>query len=302
MRETQKTKNSIDGLFDIKQRFVDLNVIECGWEQCAPIKYVTAQKKNWYTLHIVESGKGTIEYEGKRVPLRTNDMFLVYPNQLVSYYPDPSAPWSYYWLCFEGLQADEMAGRTGMTPKRPYRQKNPHGDIMSYFAAAVEAFERKGKIVPECVGFLYVILGTLSDGSESMEVLSLQQRYVKEALLYIHFNFQFDISVADIAKNLRVSPNYLSNLFHEQMGMSTKQFIVKYRMEIAYKNLQRGNGRIKDVASSVGYADPLYFAKVFKKFYGKSPRDAWKDIQLRKTESEGDSAASALNIAKNQMI
>lgn len=271
-----KREKQINNLFDIKERFIDLNVIECGREQCAPIKYVAALAKTCYTLHIVENGKGYISYDGKTVPLRANDMFLIFPGQLVDYYPDSNAPWSYYWICFEGLKADEMALSTGMTAERPYRQQNPHRELMSYFSHAVETFEKKGQIVPECLGFLYVILGTLADGSEKMELLSTKQRYVKEALTYIYFNFAFNISVADIANNLRLTPNYLSMIFREETGMSPKQYISQYRMELAYKNLQKPGVLIKDVAEGVGFKDPLYFSKEFRKYWGVTPREAIK--------------------------
>ena len=285
-------KKQIGELFDVKQKFVDLNVIECGWEQCAPVKFVEAVKKDFYTIHFVENGKGVIEFRGKKIPLRANDLFVTFPGELISYYPDPKEPWGYYWMCFEGLQADELVGWTGMTRQRPCLRKSPQVNLKSYFASAIEAFEEKGQIVPECVGFLYVILGKLSDENNA-EGLSLQQRYVKEALTYIHFNFQFDISVTDIAKNLRVSPNYLSSLFQSQMGISTKEAITRARMEAALKNLQRPELRIKDVAAAVGYADPLYFSKVFRAFYGKTPREVRQE-QEKRTKSEKEGTEQAL--------
>ena len=80
-------------LYGRVHRFIDLNVITCGHEQCAPTKFVDVAKKDVYTIHVIESGKGYIEYNGNKVALSTNDVFFIYPGEMVSYYPDPKSPW-----------------------------------------------------------------------------------------------------------------------------------------------------------------------------------------------------------------
>lgn len=280
---TKKAVSPYDeNLYGRSHRFIDLNVITCGHEQCSSVKYVGGIEKDFYTIHIVESGKGYIEYDGKKVALRTNEIFIVYPGKLVSYYPDPKNPWSYYWMTFEGVQADELVGRIGADPQRPYLVNEMNRQVINHFAAAMEAFEKNGRIVTECVGYLYVILGELSFGLDR-NVLTMQQRYVKEALTFIYYNYNFDISVADIAKSLHISPNYLSTLFQSEVGMSTKQYLVKRRMEIALDHMKTRDMKIKDIAADVGYSDPLYFSKVFKNYYGKTPKEAIRELRQQDT-------------------
>lgn len=259
--------------------FLDLNVIECGTEQCVPTKYVRGMKKKFFTLHIIENGKGFIVCKGKKLSLTTQDMFIIFPGEEIDYYPDSSEPWSYYWMCFEGLQADALVRQTGLSEEKPYFKKAVNREIMRYFTGAIDAFERKGAIVVECVGFLYVILGMLNRNGNNSGLVKSQDRYVKEVILFIYFNFNFNITTDDIAQNLHLSPNYLCSIFKKQMKMSLKQFLTQYRMNEAYKFMQENKpGQIKDLAKRVGYSDQLYFSKVFKKMYGKTPKEMWAQI------------------------
>jgi len=264
-------RNQLFSLYDVQRRFVDLTVVECGHEQCAPIKRVDGVAKKVYTLHIVESGKGVIEFDGVTKELRANDIFVIYPGQETSYFPDENSPWSYLWIVFEGIQADELVSATGFCRSVPYMHIARDSGVLAALANAVNAYESKGKIVTECVGYLYVLLGLLEGMAGSAQELSAKQRYIKEALMFIHFNWHFNITIGDIAHNLRVSLNYLSAIFREVVGVSPKQYLFRYRMERAHKMLQQPDVKVKDVAKNVGYKDQLHFGREFKRHWGYPP-------------------------------
>ena len=271
-------KTKLFSLFDIQRKFVDLSIIECGREQCTSIKHVNAVAKKVYTIHIIESGIGFINYNGQEHELRHNDLFINFPNQLLEYYPDKDNPWSYFWIVFEGIQSDDLVLDTGLTKALPYIHLNNETDIMNYFFKAVDAYERKGEIGIESIGYLYLILAQLSNLSNKTEELELKQRYIKEAVMFIHFNMQFNITISDIAYNLRISPNYLSTIFKEIIGQSPKQYLGQMRMERAIKLLKRSNIKVKQVALDVGYKDQLHFSREFKKYWGYSPSLAKKEL------------------------
>ena len=104
------------------------------------------------------------------------------------------------------------------------------------------------------------------------QLISKSSIAVQLAKDYIKNNYQFDISIEDIAKNTNVTPNHLSLIFKKEEGMTTKRYLTKVRMSTAMSLLQSGKIRIKDVASMVGYPNQLHFSSEFKKYYGKSPK------------------------------
>jgi two-component system response regulator YesN len=74
--------------------------------------------------------------------------------------------------------------------------------------------------------------------------------------------------VADAAQ---VSAAYLSRLFSEHLKTNFVDYLTELRMEKAEKLILEGKMNIKEVAFAVGYQDPNYFSKIFKKTTGMLP-------------------------------
>jgi len=68
-----------------------------------------------------------------------------------------------------------------------------------------------------------------------------------------------------------VSPAYLSRLFGEHMNSSFIDYLTVLRIERAEKLIRENRSSIKEVSFAVGYQDPNYFSKIFRKIVGISP-------------------------------
>jgi two-component system response regulator YesN len=80
-----------------------------------------------------------------------------------------------------------------------------------------------------------------------------------------------NLSVASIAQTVCISPNYLSRIFHQQMGKTCVEFMTECRLEEAKKLLQLTSHKNYEIAEKVGYANAHYFSSMFKKNVGMSP-------------------------------
>ena len=80
-----------------------------------------------------------------------------------------------------------------------------------------------------------------------------------------------NLTVKDTANALTVNANYLSTLFHNEMGMTFIDFVNKERTNQAAALLKHTNLQIQQIASAVGYNNTSYFAKQFLRFQGVSP-------------------------------
>ena len=74
-------------------------------------------------------------------------------------------------------------------------------------------------------------------------------------------------------RTLPFSAEYLCKKFQKELGCTPNQYLVRLRMEHAEKMLQqRAYGlSIKEIAEACGYADALYFSRVFRVATGRSP-------------------------------
>lgn len=91
------------------------------------------------------------------------------------------------------------------------------------------------------------------------------------AVTYIKEHLADNLTVKDTAKALTVNANYLSTLFHKDMGITFIDFVNRERTKQAAALLQHTNLQIQQIASAVGYNNTSYFAKQFLRFQGISP-------------------------------
>jgi two-component system response regulator YesN len=94
--------------------------------------------------------------------------------------------------------------------------------------------------------------------------------FVDRAVMYIKTNYQKEISLGSIAKEIKISPYYLSKLFRKHTGKTCTELIAEERIEAAKKMLIQ-NYSSKETCFQVGFNSQNYFVKIFKKYVGVTP-------------------------------
>lgn len=82
-----------------------------------------------------------------------------------------------------------------------------------------------------------------------------------------------ELSTKNLADQVFLTTSYLSGLFKKETGGNISDFIRSVRIEAAKLKLRESNDSLKEISEKVGYTDPNYFAKMFKKEVGRSPSD-----------------------------
>ena len=88
---------------------------------------------------------------------------------------------------------------------------------------------------------------------------------------FIKENIKTELELEKVASNFGLSVYYFSRTFKEVTGTNFSDYINKCRIDIAKELLSNGEMNVKEVCYKVGYNDPNYFSKVFKKYEGVSP-------------------------------
>lgn len=91
---------------------------------------------------------------------------------------------------------------------------------------------------------------------------------IKKANDYIENHFSDEITLDSIAKEVNLSPYYFSHFYKEETGINFIDQLIAVRIEKAKEYLSKTDASIKDVSKQVGYVDPNYFSKLFKKITG----------------------------------
>lgn len=91
---------------------------------------------------------------------------------------------------------------------------------------------------------------------------------------YIHQHLgDRELSLNLLAELVSLSPAYLSSLFSKNISCTVGQYITERRMERARELLADPRYKLYEVAEKVGYEDPKYFSRTFKKVIGVSPKE-----------------------------
>ncbi|MGE7023866.1 helix-turn-helix domain-containing protein [Solibacillus cecembensis] len=80
-----------------------------------------------------------------------------------------------------------------------------------------------------------------------------------------------DLSLILVAEKLRITPNYLSQLFSKKQGVTFKRYLQQYRIQKAEKMLLETDYPISEIAEMNGFIDSNYFIKVFREHTSLTP-------------------------------
>ena len=90
---------------------------------------------------------------------------------------------------------------------------------------------------------------------------------------YLDEHYAGNISLESVADSIALSAPYLSRLFSSQIGKTFIDYLTDLRIAKACQLLREGKLSIKEVSSAVGYSDPNYFSRIFKRVIGKTPSE-----------------------------
>ncbi|AEV30189.1 response regulator containing CheY-like receiver domain and AraC-type DNA-binding domain [Sphaerochaeta pleomorpha str. Grapes] len=111
-------------------------------------------------------------------------------------------------------------------------------------------------------------------------VVSTDNLLVKEALAYIKHNYTKPINLSMVANQLNVSDSYLGRTFKNEIGESLLHVLNELRIQFALLLLKNPSVKIFEVSSKSGFSDPNYFAHVFYRHTGMSPKEYQKKNTL----------------------
>ena len=94
---------------------------------------------------------------------------------------------------------------------------------------------------------------------------------LKLALNYISENYGNQIQLTVVAEHCLVSSSYLSRIFSEHMGITFVDYLNKFRIDQSLRLLKEKTLTIKEIGFRVGFQDPNYYSRIFRKYMGFSP-------------------------------
>ena len=147
----------------------------------------------------------------------------------------------------------------------------------SYFMEIIIALER-----------MYGLIGYGVTHQKSDNTPIIKNAKLRDAVLYIESRFDESITLPDIAKAAGMNHTTLTALMKEELGLTAIEYLMKYRITVAKKQLEFTSVPIKDIANMTGFKTVQHFSRVFKAQTDITPAEFRKNaVQKRKEDLNG---------------
>ena len=107
--------------------------------------------------------------------------------------------------------------------------------------------------------------------SQETDPLDKSRKYIEE-------HYRDEISLERIATLYHFNASYFSTLFKQRFGISFSEYLSDIRMEKAEDLLKTSSDKVREIALEVGYKDPNYFNRAFKKRHNMTPEEFRKRV------------------------
>ena len=226
-----------------------------------------------YQILYVANGKTHIWFDGMEEIVSAGHMVLYKPEEIQKYVyyleDNPEVFWIHFTgrdvkniLAYHGISLDEHVFYCGVLP-----------DYKALFRKIIQELQLCRYGYEDYIASLFNDILLLVDRQqhEQKKTTGNVQEQIERAAAYFNENYNTKISIDDYAESLHISTNWFIHNFKQYAGMSPAQYILSLRMVNAQSLLERTTYNIKEISEIVGYENPLYFSRVFKKEIGKSP-------------------------------
>ncbi|GGD56091.1 response regulator transcription factor [Paenibacillus nasutitermitis] len=99
---------------------------------------------------------------------------------------------------------------------------------------------------------------------------------VRQAMNYVKQHYAEPLRVQDVSAEVGLSENYFSFMFSNETGTTFSQYVQEFRIAQARTLLEEGKTKWYEVSTRVGFDDPKYFTKVFKRYTTLTPTQYYR--------------------------
>ncbi len=236
-----------------------------------------------YQLLYVAAGKAFFTFNGKEQEVAAGNMVLYRPGvpQQYSYYLKDSP--EIYWIHFTGSEAETFLTSNGFSAGISCLRTGTDTEYQQLFLKIIWELQIQRPCFEDLLPLLFghLLLVVKSHRMEDVSGNPGIKKEVVHAVQYFNENFSTQINIEDYAKSQNMSVCWFIRSFRQYTGMAPMQYITSIRISKAKDLLENTDYNISEIASVVGYENPLYFSRIFRKTAGCSPSVYRKENMMR---------------------
>ncbi len=233
---------------------------------------------NEYQVFYLVEGNGIFESRSSAsIELHAGSIVLIFPQCWHRYKPVGNQLWHTYWVGFDGKLAGEFIQKLDFSSENPVKIIGYQEKIVQVFLDILETSQLEYSGYQQVfVGEIIKLIGLIHAIRRKSEIKQEDaDRIVQEAKVIL-MQYNLSISMEEVAKSLNMGYSSFRKLFKEYTGISPGQYQMQHKINKAISLLNEGKYSVKEIASELQFETPQYFARIFKKKTGKTPKEFLK--------------------------
>jgi AraC-like DNA-binding protein len=225
-------------------------------------------------LHVLiycADGEGWCEVEGARHTIRKNCYFLLPAKQAHAYGNSAKTYWEIYWVHFGGDQSGQFCERLCNGKYGEGIRLIKRKEMLQLFHHMINSLEA-GVSAEGCTyanAQLWHLLGDMAYHRRFAN--DKDKTLIDQAITMMQERVEEQMSLAQLSGELNLSTAYFCRLFKKRTEQTPMDFFTRLKMQRACRYLDFTDMTVQDVAQMLGYDDPYYFSRAFKRVMNVSP-------------------------------
>lgn len=226
------------------------------------------------SIELVLKGRGILTRNDTRYELARGDVFFLHQGARHTYHAAADTAWHKVFVIIWPEHAQTILRQMGLQDVvRVHVPPAKFAAIKRLFASLVELAHTKPPFFRDRLSErVYELLVELAHIHQAHAAGALTSAAVRTAIEHAQQRGCNQVTVRSMAAAAGCSVRHLSRQFFQAYRITVREWLTRYKMQHACALLRHTNHRIGDIAETLGYLDPLYFGKVFKRVMGRTPR------------------------------
>jgi AraC family transcriptional regulator of arabinose operon len=214
------------------------------------------------------AGRGTVTVDGQEFELSPSSCAVIPPFTSHEYAASDSDPWTIWWMHVRGADVADLIEPV-LADRQPVLALKSVDRIAALFDELVGSLEQRTTPIHllAAAGVAWHLLTRLAADS----MLPASGSPLERAMRYLEARVEGTITVGELAAIVGLSPSHLSTLFRQATGGGPGAFHISLKMGRARTLLDTTSLPVAEVGAAVGYTDPLYFSRHFRRIHGVNP-------------------------------
>lgn len=248
---------------------------DIGWYPTA--RYHYRERPTGAPEHILiycVKGAGWTEIGDRRYDITPGHALVIPSHKPHIYSASLDDPWTIYWVHFQGETAYQFVQQLPDNQFVIPLHERVHKPVTETFEECYDALQVGFTMTQMifCALALHRILAWIFFGNPHFQPSQLTLPLpIRRTLTFMQESLAVRLTLADMASCAGLSISHFSALFRHHMGISPMDYFIQIRMQHACHRIETSDDPIKDIAFELGYDDPYYFSRIFRKTIGVSP-------------------------------